>query len=156
MKKSLIAAAIACGVVAIIVFIFSTKGSDRVEGHFASVAELDESGASWFPFEVEILGKAQNISLSTDLDTNDYLVQMSYPDASSLQEFVGGISQVSHSNETIDCGNLKERPECVALKKESGSITVYQIMDSNEVDNSYWIVDPVALKVVGLSRYPDT
>ena len=150
-RKTLTIAVIGVVVGGAFILLRGPASMDRVDQHFAEAKELGKAALSWIPFEKSLMGEARDISLSSDIDTNQFVIRWKYLEPSALAKFQDGLSKVSSKNETIDCAKEK-RPECEAMSKVDGMIGCAEVPQDS--DKSFWIFDPSTNRVLGSSHIP--
>jgi hypothetical protein len=77
-----------------------SSNMDRVEHHYSDTSQLAESTRSWIPFDRHLLDGAKEISMSTDVDTNQFIIRWKYSDSVAMNVFRQGVSKVSRKIES--------------------------------------------------------
>ena len=127
---------------------------DLVDRNFAEAGQLNEAALSWFPFERQIISKAKDISMRTNIDTNDYLIRWKFLGPSTFEAFNRAVSSLSTLSESIDCAQQK-RPECDLLNKTDGVVLRAEIHQKTGVfEKSIWILDKSNYRVLGSTQIP--
>lgn len=102
-----------------------------------------------------LLGEAKDISIASDIDTNQYIARWNYnTDVGAFEAFKTEVSKASTQTENIDCAKAK-RPECDAMDKVDGMILRAEIPQESGVFNkSIWILDQGSYRVLGAMQIP--
>lgn len=127
---------------------------DRVDQHFAEASQLNETAVSWLPFKKLLLNEAKDISIASDVDTNQFVIRLRFVEAEAFYMFQTAISKLSNHDQIVDCAKTK-RFECEAMGKAEGNILLSEISQKIGVFNkSLWILDPNNNRVIGSTHIP--
>lgn len=133
--------------VALFVAMKISANMDRTDSFFADSAQLTDSALSWIPFERDLLLGATNISLATDLDTNQFVIHWKFLDEASAKAFQESTVKAGSPMREVACTESGPA-ECVEMKKTEGNVSRF------EVGRSIWLLDFESLSMMGSTQVP--
>ena len=154
MTKKTIIIVVPIILVGVFVIMRGLANFDRVDQHFSDAAQLNEAALSWIPFEKSLLGDAKEISISSDVDTNQYVAHWNFSGSAAFETFSARVTLLSKQNESINCAETK-RAECEVLNRVDGTIIRAEIPQKVGVfDKSFWLLDSKSYSVLGSTQIP--
>ncbi len=142
----LVATLFAAGLL-VLFFIRARYQGERPTQFFANSAQLTEAALSWIPFQKELLVGATDIALTTDVDTNQFLIQWKFLDLESALAFQEATEKAGSPRREITCGESGPA-ECAEMKIAEGKLSRF------DVDKSIWLLDLASLRIRGSTEMP--